>query len=144
MKFTLALLALAASSAAARTRFRKDAVERLASRFPQAPVVQPLREARATDGAKVPVVLMHGLGDAGSNPGMQVRAQGSARRHKRHGYGHRMPTNGSPTSTRYCAAAALPLQSLATSISAAYPGTYAVAVDVADGAWRGPGWCCGP
>lgn len=94
MKFTLALLALAASSAAARTRFRKDAVERLASRFPQAPVVQPLREARATDGAKVPVVLMHGLGDAGSNPGMQ---------------------------------------SLATSISAAYPGTYAVAVDVADG-----------
>jgi palmitoyl-protein thioesterase len=43
-----------------------------------------------------PVVLMHGLGDAGSNPGMQ---------------------------------------SLATSIETAYPGAYAVAVDVADGLW---------
>lgn len=46
----------------------------------------------------VPVVLMHGLGDAGSNPGMQ---------------------------------------SLAASISAAYPGLYSIAVDVADGAQRG-------
>jgi hypothetical protein len=41
-----------------------------------------------------PVVLMHGLGDAGSNPGMQ---------------------------------------SLAQSIMTKYPGSYAVAVDVADG-----------
>lgn len=59
-----------------------------------APVVN-ISAVSVRDTAPItPVVLMHGLGDAGSNPGMQ---------------------------------------SLATSIMAAYPGSYATAVDVANG-----------
>jgi len=61
----------------------------------RAPIINSKKiKRRANSTPRRPVVLMHGLGDAGSNPGMQ---------------------------------------SLAKSVTAAYPGTYAVAVDVADG-----------
>lgn len=60
----------------------------------KAPVVGAPAPAAMPRASYRPVVLMHGLGDAGSNPGMQ---------------------------------------SLAQSIMTKYPGSYATAVDVADG-----------
>lgn len=71
-------------------QFVRSAIEDALARgaFPLAPVIAPLASPLVADASNnTPVVLMHGLGDAGSNPGMQ---------------------------------------SLAQTISAAYPGTYAV------------------
>ena len=74
--------------------FVSASLERALQIFPKAPIVSSPSAPLAPAADYVPVVLMHGLGDAGSNAGMQ---------------------------------------SLAQSISAAYPGLYSVAVDVGDG-----------
>lgn len=99
MRSALAIVACVAAGAAALSR--KDALRSLLMNTELSSlktVMQPLPGLLFADPAPLsfnstPCVLMHGLGDAGSNPGMQ---------------------------------------SLAASISKAFPGKYAVAVDVDD------------